>query len=91
MESSIFKTVFFQIIKNDFILLNQYSVSKIEMFDVDITILYGEEDYQVKNDIKARKKYTSKKVYLISYKEGHFFINKYSNKLFLDISKKLLN
>lgn len=90
-ESSIYDELFFPVIKNDFILLNQYKASRIKTLDVDMTILYSEEDYQVKDDVQSWKKYTSKQFDSISYEGGHFFINNCSDKLFLDVSEKLLN
>ena len=90
VESSVYNTLFFPVIKNDFCLLSKYHVSKIKSFDVDLTILYGEEDYKVKDSVKDWAKYTNRQFDYISYRGGHFFINEHSEKMFLDISNKII-
>ena len=91
LNSSVFNHLFFPIIRNDFLLLNKYKVSEIRKFDVNMTILYGKEDYSVKKNIQMWRQYTNKNFDTIPYNGDHFFINNNSTKVFSDIYEKLLN
>lgn len=91
INDSSFNKVFFPIIKKDFVLLSRYKVSQVKKVDTNITVLYGEDDIFVKDNMQGWNQYTNKNFDVISYKGGHFFIDDNSTQIFMDICKRLLH
>ncbi len=72
------KDFFEPIIRSDFKAIEEYSFQRMDLLDIPIDVLYGDEELEKENDFSDWNKETTNKVALYTFKGNHFFIQNYA-------------
>lgn len=91
-ESKELLDFFLPIIRADFSVVDSYQfISKSNKIDCDISILFAVDDVEIEVEgVYEWKEYSNKECRFHSFDDGHFFINKYPEKIVRIINSTLL-
>lgn len=85
-------SIFLPILRSDFKAVESYSYSKKDdILDCEFTILYGDDDYLINDNIYEWQRHTRNACTFLNFTGGHFFIDEHTAKIVNTINKTLIS
>ncbi len=92
LENKMWMSIFLPILRSDFKAVESYSYSKKDdILDCEFTILYGDDDYLINDNIYEWQRHTRNACTFLNFTGGHFFIDEHTAKIVNTINKTLIS